>query len=84
MNFKTSAFVLGITAAAAGVSAEEQSMITVTQADPAPAFSDLDADKDGSITLSEAEGSWLADTFTVVDANQDGIIDEAEYAEAMS
>jgi hypothetical protein len=36
------------------------------------------------ITPSEAEGSWLAEVFADVDANQNGLIDRNEYETAIS
>ncbi len=85
MDFKSSVFLLGIaTAIASGAYAEQSAQSDVVEEDPAPTFAEIDTDESGSITLSEAEGTWLAEMFTLVDANEDGLIDEVEYTEAMS
>ena len=46
----------------------------------APAFADVDADKDGKISAEEASAAGM--DITKVDANQDGSVDEAEYKAA--
>ncbi len=51
---------------------------------PRPSFETVDANLDGVITPSEAEGSWLAEVFADVDANQNGLIDRNEYETAIS
>ena len=51
---------------------------------PKPSFETVDSNLDGFITLDEAEGSWLADVFAVVDANEDGLVNRSEYETAMS
>ncbi|MEM1188450.1 MAG: EF-hand domain-containing protein [Pseudomonadota bacterium] len=85
MDFKSSVFLLGIaTSIAAGAYAEQEVKADAMAEDPAPTFSELDADESGSISLSEAEGTWLAEMFTLVDANEDGLVSEVEYTEAMS
>ncbi|MDT8321501.1 MAG: EF-hand domain-containing protein [Xanthomonadales bacterium] len=54
------------------------------EAVPKPSFETVDANLDGVITPSEAEGSWLAAVFTDIDVNQDGIINRNEYETAIS
>ena len=87
MNIRKSAFVLAMaTALAAGAHAgeTEQTQIMDMELDPTPAFREIDADQNGNITTSEAEGTWLAELFTLVDVNEDGLVDEVEYTEATS
>lgn len=48
---------------------------------PAPAFSRLDRDGNGSINVDEANGyALLANDFIKADANRDGRISQREYA----
>ena len=47
----------------------------------APAFGDVDADKNGTISAEEAMAVQGVD-FAKADANQDGALDEAEWAAA--
>ena len=47
----------------------------------APAFADIDADKNGTLSAEEAAAVGL--DLTKVDANQDGAVDEAEYKAAI-
>jgi hypothetical protein len=55
-----------------------------TAEDPAkPKFEAVDTNQDEVITPSEAEGTWLAQVFGDVDANQDGLINRTEYESAM-
>lgn len=54
------------------------------EASPKPSFETVDANLDGVITPSEAEGSWLASEFADVDANQDGLVNRSEYETAIS
>lgn len=49
-----------------------------------PSFETVDANLDGVITPSEAEGTWLAGVFAEVDVNQDGLINRSEYESAIS
>lgn len=85
MDIKASALLLGIaTAIATSAYAEQSASSDVIEEDPAPTFSDIDQDESGSISYSEAEGTWLAEIFTLVDVNEDGLVDELEYAEAMN
>lgn len=51
---------------------------------PKPTFETVDTNLDGVITPTEAEGTWLADVFTDVDANEDGLINRNEYDTAIS
>ena len=50
----------------------------------APKFEELDKNADGRITTSEAQGTWLADKFTVADANRDGSVTRTEYETIVS
>lgn len=44
-------------------------------------FTQLDVNKDGSISVTEAqEDARLLDVFAKLDANQDGSLDRSEYA----
>jgi hypothetical protein len=54
------------------------------EANPKPSFETVDANRDGVITPSEAQGSWLASEFADVDANQDGLVNRNEYETAIS
>lgn len=55
-----------------------------TAEDPAkPSFEAVDTNKDEVITPSEAEGTWLAQVFGDVDANQDGLVNRNEYESAI-
>jgi len=49
-----------------------------------PKFETVDANRDGEITTEEAKGSWLAEVFSQVDTNQDGLINRLEYESAAS
>ena len=49
-----------------------------------PSFETLDINRDGLITPAEAKGTWLANAFPDVDANQDGIVNRNEYETANS
>jgi hypothetical protein len=51
---------------------------------PKPTFETVDANLDGVITPTEAEGTWLADVFADVDADEDGLINRNEYDTAIS
>jgi Ca2+-binding EF-hand superfamily protein len=85
MYKRTSAALAGLVALiAAQAHAGETQQGEAVRDTITPAFTQIDVDQDGSITISEAEGTWLAEAFTLVDANQDGAIDEKEYLEAMS
>lgn len=45
-------------------------------------FATVDADKDGAVTLTEAQVVWPAlteDAFKAADANADAKVDQAEY-----
>jgi EF hand len=55
-----------------------------TETDPKPSFETMDANLDGVITPTEAEGSWLAEVFADVDANEDGLVNRNEYETAIS
>lgn len=46
-----------------------------------PAFSDIDGDKDGRVSLSEFQAKH-AERFARLDANSDGYLSETELAEA--
>lgn len=54
------------------------------EAGPKPTFETVDANLDGVITPTEAEGTWLAEVFTDVDADEDGLINRNEYDTAIS
>ena len=55
-----------------------------TAEDPAkPKFEAVDTNQDEVITPSEAQGTWLAQVFGDVDANQDGLINRNEYESAI-
>lgn len=46
-------------------------------------FASVDADKDGAVTITEAQAVWkdlTEDTYKAADTNGDGKVDEAEYA----
>jgi len=46
-----------------------------------PSFEALDLDRDGNISVGEAkEHQWVADNFTIFDANKDGLITKQEFA----
>ena len=50
-------------------------------ADTTVTFSKLDTDKDGKISASEATANQkVADGFVAADKNQDGYLDQAEFA----
>ena len=52
-----------------------------TTADTTVTFSKLDTDKDGKISASEATANQkVADGFVAADKNQDGYLDQAEFA----
>ena len=85
MNTKSSALLLVVTTAiATGALAQQPETGDPMEKHPLPAFSDIDRDADGSISITEAEGTWLAEIFAMVDVNEDGAVDEAEYTEALS
>jgi len=48
-----------------------------------PAFEQLDTDRDGQITQSEAQETWLADVFQNVDQDSNGKVNRSEYDLAM-
>jgi hypothetical protein len=47
----------------------------------APAFTEVDTDQNGTISMEESMAVETLD-FTKADANQDGALDEAEYGAA--
>jgi len=49
-----------------------------------PSFEQIDKNKDGTVTMTEAKDSWLANVFSQVDANKDGSISKSEYDKAVS
>ena len=59
-----------------------RSLSSVAWAADAEAYKMADADQDGMISATEAEAvPGLVDQWTVIDANQDGQVDEAEFAQ---
>ncbi|MNC92422.1 EF hand [compost metagenome] len=48
-----------------------------------PAFEQLDTDRDGQITQSEAQETWLAAVFQNVDQDRNGKVNRSEYDLAM-
>lgn len=51
------------------------------QSDTTVTFSKLDTDKDGKISASEATANQkVADQFVAADKNQDGYLDQSEFA----
>jgi Ca2+-binding EF-hand superfamily protein len=77
-----------VTAAAGGLIATVALAATNEQMpakpDTAPAFEKIDKNQDGTVSKSEAQGSWLASQFAAVDTNHDGSISRAEYQKATS
>lgn len=86
MNMKTLVLAIGATGAiATSAFAQLPGMDeALAQGGEAPAFEQIDANMDGSITTREAEGTWLAGAFASVDVNKDGLVDAKEYQEATS
>lgn len=68
-----------------GTAMEEQQAeapATAPETAQVASFSSLDQDGDGAITQEEAQGlPQLVENFTQVDRNQDGRVDEAEFAQ---
>ncbi len=80
-------FTLALAAGAlsiAGLSLADEPMKTPaasTTADTTVTFSKLDTDKDGKISASEATANQkVADQFVAADKNQDGYLDQSEFA----
>jgi len=77
---KLSAFALAtsIFVAPAAVMASEKA---AEEAAPATAFEQLDADKDGKISVVEAKGTAaIMEQFELLDVNKDGFLTEAEFS----
>ena len=49
-----------------------------------PTFEEIDKNADGAITKSEAQETWLAESFAKADVNQDGYVTKPEYENAKS
>jgi len=47
-----------------------------------PKFEELDKDANGGISAVEATNTWLAESFSKADANQDGNVTKDEYEDA--
>ena len=87
MNFQLSALVLSISSVfAVAVFAEQPNYDSAPKPkqDAASAFAEMDRDGNGAISAGEAEGTWLAEIFTIADLNGDGMVEMAEYTEALS
>ncbi|MFK8043089.1 hypothetical protein [Congregibacter sp.] len=85
MKFQLSALFLSISAiVAVNTLAEQPGDAGTSSQSAAPAFTEVDRDGSGSISIGEAEGTWLAEIFAIADLNSDGMIDQAEYTEALS
>ena len=69
-----------LTLATSGFAGEEGKADTAEK----PKFDTVDANLDGVITPTEAENTWLAESFAKVDSNQDGLINRSEYETAIS
>lgn len=55
---------------------------TAVMAQAASDFATVDADKDGAVTLTEAQTVWATlteDAFKAADTNADSKVDQAEY-----
>jgi len=63
--------------------ADPNQQVESTEMKEVPKFSELDVDKDGVLTKSEVDNTWLAGDFTKFDINQDGYINESEYKQAL-
>lgn len=84
MNFQSSAVLLSISAViAVSTLAEQPNYRSSSSQSAAPAFAEIDRDGNGSISIGEAEGTWLADIFAIADLNGDGMVDQDEYTEAL-
>lgn len=76
---KLSAIALATAVFAAPVFAAEEAAKEATA--PATAFEQLDADKDGKISVVEAkETAPLMEQFEQLDVNKDGFLTEAEFS----
>lgn len=85
MKLQSSALFLSITAAiAAGTFAAQSNDDNSLRQSAIPAFAEIDSDSSGGISMGEAEGTLLADIFAIADINSDGVIDIAEYTEALN
>lgn len=85
MNFQLSALALSIsTVFAVAVFAEQPNSDSALKEKAASAFAEMDRDGNGAISAGEAEGTWLAEIFTIADLNGDGMVELAEYTEALS
>jgi EF hand domain-containing protein len=80
-------FVLGMSAvalcaSAAAFAADPDDTRVATAESMTPSFSKLDTDGDGRVSAIEAAGnSRVAAGFTAADANRDGYLSKAEYAQ---
>ncbi|MEM1145231.1 MAG: hypothetical protein AAF671_05815 [Pseudomonadota bacterium] len=85
MNVKSAVIALGLTGAVAGAAFAQldKAGMEVAQGG-APTFAEIDRNRDGNITTTEAAGTWLASSFAAVDTNENGLVDEQEYNEALS
>lgn len=85
MSLQSSAVFLSITAVIAASSfAKQSSYDNSPRQSTLPGFTEIDRDSSGGISISEAEGTWLADIFAIADFNSDGVIDLAEFTEALN
>lgn len=88
MQLATTIWTRALTAAAGSLIATAAlaatSDMTPATPDTPPAFEKIDKNQDGTVSKSEAQGSWLASQFAAVDANHDGTVSRAEYQKATS
>ena len=85
MKIQIPALILSIAAVVAvNTLAEQPGDGGATVQSAAPAFTEVDRDGNGSISMGEAEGTWLAEIFAIADLNSDGMVDQEEYIEALS
>lgn len=85
MNLQLTALFLSVSAAVAVSTLAEQPNSGGSLGQSAgPAFAEIDRDGSGTISAGEAEGTWLAQAFAVADLNGDGLVDQAEYTEALN
>jgi len=62
------------------------SIFAISSAFAQAAFASIDTDRNGGVTMEEAKAAgmlWTEDQFAAADKDQNGMLDEAEFAAAI-